>query len=49
MTDVKNVIAHLKDSEGLFYDDFIHGTHCFHALLSLLFTSLLYHEFSPSL
>ena len=53
LTDVMNAIAHLKSgksdgSEGLFSDHFIHGTHRFYVILSLLFTSMLSHGFSPN-
>ena len=42
LTDVMNAIAHLKSgksdgSEGLFSDHFIHGTHRFYVILSMLF------------
>ena len=52
VTDVKNAIAHRKSgksdgSEGLFSDHFIHGTHRFYVILSILFTSMLSHGFSP--
>ena len=48
-----NAIAHLKSgksdgSEGLFSDHFIHGTHDFYVILSILFTSMLSHGFSPN-
>ena len=45
-----NAIAHLKsdNSEGLFSDHFIHGTHRFYVILSILFTSMLSHGFSPN-
>ena len=53
VTDVMNAIAHLKSgksdgSEGLFSDHFIHGTHRFYVILSILFTSMLSHGFSPN-
>ena len=52
VTDVINAIAHLKSgksdgSEGLFFDHFVHGTHRFYVILSMLFTSMLPHGFSP--
>ena len=50
-----NAIAHLKSdksdgSEGLFSDHFIHGTHRFYVILSILFTSHLFmsHGFSQN-
>ena len=47
------IIAHLKSgksdgSEGLFSDHFIHGTHRFYVILSILYTSMLSHGFSPN-
>ena len=53
VTDVMNAIAHLKSgksdgSEGLFSDHFIHGTHRFYVILSILFTSMLSHGFNPN-
>ena len=53
VTDVMNAIAHLKSgkydgSEGLFSDHFIHGTHRFYVILSILYTSMLSHGFSPN-
>ena len=48
-----NAIAHLKSgksdgSEGLYSDHFIHGTHRFYVILSMLFTSMLSHGFSAN-
>ena len=45
VTDVMNAIAHHKSgksdcSEGLFSDHFIHGTHRFYVILSILFTMI---------
>ena len=53
VTDVMNAIAYFKSgksdsSEGLFSDHFIHGTHRFYVILSILFTSMLSHGFSPN-
>ena len=53
VTDVMNAIAHLKSgksdgSEGLFSDHFIHGTHRFYVILSILFTAMLSHGFSSN-
>ena len=53
VTDVINTIAHLKSgksdgSEGLFSDHFIHGTHSFYVILSMLLTSMFSHRFSPN-
>ena len=53
VTDVMNAIAHLKSgksdgSKGLFSDHFIHGTHRFYVILSILVTSMLSHGFSPN-
>ena len=53
VTDVMNAIAHLKSgksdgSEGLFSDHFIHDTHRFYVILSMLFTSMLSDGFSPN-
>ena len=50
---VTDVIAHLKSgksdgSEDLFSDHFIHGTHHFYVILSILYTSMLSHGFSPN-
>ena len=47
------VIAHLKSgksdgSEGLFSNHFIQGTHRFYVILSILFTSMMSHRFSPN-
>ena len=45
-----NAIAHLKSgkSDGLFSEHFIHDTHRFYVILSILFTSMLSHGFSPN-
>ena len=53
VTDVMNAIAHLKSgksdgSEGLYSDHFIHGTHRVYVILSILFTAMLSHGFSPN-
>ena len=53
VTDVMNAIAHLKSgksdgSEGLFSHHFIYGTHRLYIILSMLFTSMLSHGFSPN-
>ena len=53
VTDVMNAIAHFKSgqsdgSESLFSDHFIHDTHRFYVILSILFTSMLSHGFSPN-
>ena len=42
----QNSIYYLNNiSEGLFYDQFIHGTHCFYCILSILFTSFYVMDF----
>ena len=53
VTDVMNAIANLKSGksdglERLFSDHFIHGTHSLYVILSILFTSMLSHGFSPN-
>ena len=53
VTDVMNAIAHCKSgksdgSESLFSDHFIHGSHRFYVILSIFFTSMLSHGFSPN-
>ena len=45
VTDVRN--SKSDSSEGLFSDHFIYGTR-FYVILSILFTSMLSHGFSPN-
>ena len=51
-SDVINAVSHLKNgksdgSEGLFSDHFLHATHRFYVILSILYTLFLSHGFSP--
>ena len=50
--DVINEVSHLKNgksdgSEGLFSDHFLHATHRFYLILSILYTLFSSHGFSP--
>ena len=52
-SDVINVMSHLENgesdgSEGLFSDHFLHATHRFYVILSILYTLFLSHDFSPN-
>ena len=51
-SDVINAVSHLKNgksdgSEGLFSDHFLHATHRFYVILSILYTLFLSHGFNP--
>ena len=51
-SDVINAVSHYKNgksdcSEDLFSDNFLHATHRFYVILSILYTLFLSHGFSP--